>query len=296
MKKILSILMTIALSMSLFVGCSSPTMDYKNEVERLELAEAMETLVGLVDDFYKAIAALDDEEDLDFDADSKEDFLASIEASPSMKVASDISDQIVAIDGIVEALDVDLSVDEVAEIHRSFEASLEAYKDLDAFLVEAKETQFEMYDIMYDLYQSIDGLFGIAAANFMTMSATFQSAFTDQDSVMMELFGMFTDGTLDAMLDSKEIDEALLNMLKASVEEAKVGIEAMMAENESDETMKQALIDLGNQLIDFADVMIDNKDLIKTIEDTESFMQYLDEAQKDAKDDFDAWQDMLNDI
>lgn len=296
MKRIFSLILTLVISSSLLVACSNLLKDYKSQVEALEIEDAMVELADLVDDFYENTADESEDDEPDFDAESKEAFFESIKEGEGMVIATDISEQVEAVEALIDEIEVDVDQEDVDQVHESLIEAFDTYQEFSEFLDQAADVQFEMYGVMYDLQIAIDELITTATLNYMSLSSEFQAAFTDEDSVMMELFGMFSDGTLEAMLDSKEIDEALLNMMKASVLAAKESIEAMLAENDSDETMKSSLLVLGDLLVDFADVMIDNKELLTIIADEEGFLESVDQTQKDATEAIDQWLEALDDV
>lgn len=293
MKKLISLVLVVAMVMALMTGCTSPMAQYQDDVKEAELIEAMEDIMDEKADIDDLL------DDMDFDNIVPEDMVSGFDSSEMDAASSQVEDFLDEIDSVLEALeDIEAGDDEVEALHDNMTEALEGFKEI-----------YGAVPLMMNYLKAVGGSFDLVMEKAMAVE-------TDLTPYLM---GMSEAFSLDFIANQGAIELAMANLegvdfgdmeteediqrimsesteivtdINATIEL----VEGFSTENDADEAIQVIFVELLQSLVDMIDVAFADPSTMKVLqefagesdqidEDMDEYEGYVDDWMDDVKED-----------
>lgn len=284
MKRVIRILISILLIVSLFTACTKPIDTYKEAVDEAGIEELIAELELNLDSLNEA-AVVFDESVLDTNAASEEAFLSALGLVDLIGTSNDVLNSIESIEEAVNDMDVSLLEDEaVATLHSDLTDSLDEYTEMVSILSESTDATIAMMAPTYNMMAKGNELGNIIMSNYTSLSETFLNAFLENQTLLEGAMMVLADDSFMEMLETGDVDTVLINDTLANVEAVGALMGSYEAENDSDKAVKAFLVELIDSVTLTLTSIVEYGPVVKKTASYDSMQQFIDTYRNENKD------------
>jgi len=288
MKKFVALFMMLVVVSALMTGCSKPIDNYIKDVKDAELQMQVEDFLGLVDDVL-ALAAAQADIEPDINADTLDEYIGQLGLTELMDKSQDIIDLADEIEASFNELDVDLEDEEVSTLHKPLMDALSEYKNMASTIIDVSKVSEGLMVETYNLATLATNFGTEFMVNMFNLSAEVQTAIIDNQAEYLGEFDYFSSEEFQGMMDTGIIDQAVLEAAIARIEAVKVKINELQTSTDADETIRDILLELVDNMISMYAAIIDGADILAITSEydgLDTFVQEYIDANASSIDDW----------
>lgn len=291
MKRIISLVLVVAMMTTLLTGCASAMAKYQEGVKEADLVDAVEELMEekeVIDELL---------DDMDFDNLVPEDMVSGFDSSEMDAASVQVEDFLDEIDSVLDSLeDMDTGDDEVEELHDNMVEALEGFKEI-----------YSAVPLMMDYLKAVGGSFDIVMEKAMavemdltpyllSMSEAFSLDFiANQGAIEAAMANL--EGVDFGDMDTEEDIQRIMEESTAIVEEVNATIELVegfTTENDADKAIQEIFVELLQSLVDMIDVAFADPTTMKVLQEFAGDSDKIDDDMKEYEEFVDDWMDAVN--
>jgi hypothetical protein len=289
MKKLISIMLTIVLSLTLLVGCATPMEQYESYLEKNEVVEQYSQLMDEVKTLEEAL-----DEDRFQELGTYFDELDSFESVDELLNTIDFTEIIDSTDKVVELAndiestmkDMTIEDEDVLALNEDFLEGVAKYKEM-AELIDGVVEDINF--VIVELYEMVNRM-NIANESFSNVFSEISPEYSNALFSNFEVLERFSEAVsaidFNEVIASGEIDVDLLEENKQVIIDTMAEISAYETYNEADVVYNDGLIDMMSICVDLFDFFVEFAALptFEILSNDEALKDEFYEMQEDAEE------------